>query len=287
MNQIVEKWKSVLHTSNRSTILVGLLLFIGLVILLTFTLPEAPDWHNLYRPGALAMIQGKNPFDNPIFYNAPWVLIPMIPLLLLPEAVGRAILTVATLVILVLVAHRFGARPVGIVFILLSPPVFQLMLDGNIDWIVALGFILPPQIGLFLLAVKPQTGMVVGIFWLVEAYQKGRIREVFRVFLPVTLAFVISFLMYGFWPLRFSTALELGGNASLWPMSIPIGLALTAAAMRKHRVEYAMAASPCLTPYALLHSWISPLLAIAGSTTETICAVAGLWMVVIIRALGG
>ncbi|NLF49532.1 MAG: hypothetical protein GX577_00200 [Leptolinea sp.] len=280
----MEQMKKNLSSLPLSQLLILSSIFLGLVVLLSYTLPTAPDWHNHFRPATQALIQGKNPFDNKLYLNAPWTLIPMIPLLLVSEQVGRAILAIMALASLAFVGYRLGAKPLAIIFILLSPPVFQLMLDGNIDWLMALGFVLPPHIGLIFLAIKPQTGFVVALLWFYQAWKKNGWREVVRISTPVTILFLISFLLYGLWPLNFSIVNEWKGNASLWPSSIPVGLALLATALRREKIEYAMAASPCLSPYVLLHSWIGPLLAISASTIETICAVIGLWILVLIRA---
>ena len=73
-------------------------------------------------------------------------------------------------------------------------------------------------------------------------------------------------------------------NASLWPMSLPVGLALSVTALRKSDVRYAIAASPLLSPYLLFHSWSGALFAVLASPAESIAAVVGLWILVIIRA---
>ncbi|HQA69263.1 MAG TPA: hypothetical protein PK801_13125 [Aggregatilineales bacterium] len=90
--------------------------------------------------------------------------------------------------------------------------------------------------------------------------------------------------LYGLWPLRSSQEVGLWWNASLWPMSIPIGLALVAAAVRSRRIEYAMGAAPCLSPYVLLHAWSGALAAILKHRVEALAAIAGLWLLVAIRA---
>ncbi len=284
----MQSFLPTLKNSGRSLIkprnLFLMALLIGLILLLSFTLPVAPDWHNHYRPAALALVQGRNPFENKLYLNAPWTVIPMIPLLLFPEQVGRAILAIAALASLIFICHRLGASPMAAIFILLSPPVIQLMIDGNVDWLMALGFVLPPQIGLIFLSIKPQTGFGVALLWFYQAWKRNGWREVFRISIPTVLLFLVSFLLYGLWPLNFSIVNEWPGNASLWPASIPVGLALLATAFRKNKIEYAIGASPCLAPYVLLHSWIGPLLAISASTAETICAVVGLWILVLIRA---
>jgi len=265
-------------------IIVGVLLI--LLIAFTYFLPQAVDWSNMYRPAALALIEGHSPYKVNNFSNAPWVLIPMIPLLILPESLGRAILAMGALISLALVAHKLGGKLIGIVFLLLSPPVIGLILDGNIDWIVALGFILPPQYGLFLLAIKPQIGVAVAIYWFILTWKTKGLIEVVKVFGPVAIALLISFLIFGFWPMNFNNAFGWGGNASLWPISIPVGLGLLVASIRKQNISYAISASPCLSPYLLLHSWIGPLIALASSQYEMAAVVIGLWILTGLRGFG-
>lgn len=44
-----------------------------------------------------------------------------------------------------------------------------------------------------------------------------------------------------------------------------------------------MAASPCLSPYVLLHAWSGALASVVSFTPEIIAAVVGLWILVFIR----
>ena len=251
-------------------------------------LPCGIDWRYTYRPAALALLSGKSPYSVDIFFSAPWSLLPLLPLAVLPENVGRAILFLLGIGSFTFTAHRLGVKPLPCIAFLLSPPVMHCLLNSNIEWMPLLGFVLPPQIGLFLISIKPQIGIGVGAFWLVEAWRKGGFREVVKVFWPVTLALLASWIVFGFWPLRFIDTLTLTRtyNASLWPMSIPVGLTLLASSIRKRNIRYAMAASPCLSPYVLLHAWVGALAAILSLPTETVVAVIGLWILVILRAIG-
>jgi hypothetical protein len=171
------------------------------------------------------------------------------------------------------------------VFLLLSPLVLHVLLNGNVDWLAALGFVMPPQIGLFFIAIKPQIGIAVAPFWLIEAWREGGWKQAFKTFVPFTMVFLLSLLIYGLWPLEpfRVNVTEVFFNASLWPLSIPVGLALFVTSIRKRRIEYAMAASPCLSPYVLFYSWGGALLAIVSSVPETVAAVIGLWILVAIR----
>jgi hypothetical protein len=272
--------------------LLGIVIFI-LVIIMSLTLPAGIDWRDTYRPATLAMLRGGNPYDPAVspdapFFAAPWGLIPLIPLALFPIEVGRALLLMVSLATFAYTTKKLGAGLVAMAAFLLSPPVVHCLLNGNVEWMPLLGFVLPPQIGLFLIAVKPQTGFAMGLFWLYEAWRKGGIYEIIRVFAPVTVALLLSFLLYGPWPFRFNNVLTIANqfNASLWPMSLPIGLALIVAALRKGQKNYIMPASPCLSPYVLFHSWSSAVVALSAYPAEMVVVVIGLWGVVGIRFFG-
>jgi len=259
------------------------------VALASVYLPSGVDWHLTFRPASLAVLSGQSPYSVEIFGLPPWGLIPFVPLALLPENVGRGVIFVMSLAGFGFAAHRLGARPIALAAFLISPPVVHCLLNANVDWLPILGFILPPQIGLFFVSVKPQVGFGVAGFWLVEAWRTGGWRQVARVFWPITLALLASFVVFGFWPLRsmFVFTSSQGWNASLWPASLPVGLTLLVAALRRRQVKYAMAAAPCLSPYVLFHAWSGALVALADSPVEMSAAVIGLWALIVIRALSG
>ncbi len=257
---------------------------VALVALMSSLLPAAVDWSTAFRPAALELIAGRSPYNIEGYFNAPWALLPLIPLALLPESIGRGVLALLTLAVYAYITRRLGAKPLATAVVLLSPPVLHGLLNGSIDWIAAFGLILPPQIGLLFVAVKPQIGVAVMIYWLAEAWREGW-KKVIRTFWPITVLFLLSLALFGPWPIRAMKEINLWWNASLWPASIPVGLGLLAAAMRTRKMGYAMAASPCLSPYVLFHSWIGALLAIVPHLPETIAATVGLWLLVGIQAL--
>jgi hypothetical protein len=283
------KWLKRLTKRERVVLTLLGLLAVALMIAAAPYLPSGIDWRSTYRPAAQAVLSGKSPFSVDIYFPAPWALIPLLPLALLPLEVGRTTLLLASIVAFAFVAHRMGARPISLVAFLLSPPVLHCLLNGNIECLALLGLALPPQIGLFLVLIKPQIGLAVAVSWAVEAWRDGGAARLARVFWPVTLVTLVSVALFGPWPLRF---LEVPGlvsahNASLWPASIPVGMALLVASIRTREVRFALAASPCLSPVVLLHGWSGALLAIAVSTSELVAAVVGMWVLVIMQALGG
>jgi len=266
---------------------------IVVIILLAFSfilapiIPSGVDWHTAFRPAALELVSLRSPYNVPGFFNPPWTALVLIPFAVFPEQVGRVLLILIGFVAYAFVAHKLGANKWAIIALLLSPPVMHNTLNGNIDWLAMLGVILPPQIGLFFITMKPQIGVAIVLFWLVEAWRDGGWRETLRVFAPITVTALLSFVLYGFWPLRAQVEVDLWWNASLWPMSIPVGLVLLVTALRKRNIFYSMGASPCFSPYILLHSWVVALYAIIRSTPETVAAVIGLWILVGLRYIGG
>lgn len=265
----------------------------ALLVLLAFAgkyIPGGVDWSWTFRPASLDLLAGRSPYQDQAlkapYAGAPWGLLPLLPLALLPESAGRGILFGISLVAFALAAIRMGARPLTLVVFLLSPPVWHCLLNANLDWLPLLGFSMPPMWGLFFLAVKPQMGSILALFWLVEAWRAGGLRQVVRVFAPVTLVLLVSLAVFGLWPLNMLKATEFTTywNASLWPYSIPVGLVLTVAAIRRREPRYAMAASPCLSPHVLFHSWSGALITLVTSPPEMIAAVVGLWILVGMRA---
>ena len=288
-------WKewSLKHFENKRQGQMFLGIAIALCLLLitvvaAIYLPFGIDWRLAIRPACLAILNGKSPFETvPYFGFAPWAMIPLLPLALLPENIGRAILFLTSLLAFAYSTWKLGAKPVAAVAFLFSPPVIHSLLNANLDWLPILGFTLPPTIGLFFISVKPQMGSIVAVFWLAEAWRSGGLRKVIRVFAPFGIVFLISIILFGFWPANFREIQEvsLGWNASLWPASIPIGLALGVAALRRGEIRFAMAASPCLSPYVQLHAWSGALASLSALSAEMVAAVIGLWLMVILRLL--
>jgi hypothetical protein len=267
----------------RQMIAAGVLLGLGVAIFCVVLAqnPFAVDWHFTYRPAALAMAQGKSPFaEVELFFTAPWSLIPIIPFALLPEDVGRSLWFVLSIAMFAFVAYRLGGKPVAVLAFLLSAPVANCIQTGNIEWLVLLGYVLPPQIGLIFLAMKPQSTFVAILYYVVEAWRKGGIREALRVVWPVALIGLLSLLLFGLWPLKAAQIFEPAGvfNVSIWPQGIPIGLLLAVQAFRSRKREPAMMASPFLSPYTILLSWSGAVAAFAASTVEMVTVSVGTWV---------
>ncbi len=286
----ITEWSFMIRIESLRTnwrlIPIATALAVALVAAGSIYLPPAIDWHYTFRPAARELLALRDPYAIDGFYYPAWALVPILPLAVLPENIGRALFFLLSLGALAYTGYRMGAKPLALAAFIGSPLVVHGVLNGNIDWLPILGFVLPPWLGMFFVVIKPQIGFVVAIFWVVEAWRKGRWREVLKVSLPTAIGLGLSFVIFGFWPQRFGRTLSFWWNASLWPMSIPVGLVLLVTSIRTRRIEPAMAAAPCLSPYVLFHSWAGALLAIATFQMEMLVAVAGLWLLVLIRAVG-
>jgi hypothetical protein len=231
----------------------------------------ALDWLENYGPAALAVWHGLSPFSVPVFFAAPWAVFLLIPFALLPHNLGRWCLLVLAICAYALLAYRLGAKPMTMALLLLSYPVLADITNGNIEWLAMLGFILPAQIGLIFVLIKPQVGIGVALYWLMEAWHTGGIRQVIKTFAPVTILFLLSFALYGFWPLYFLNTLQMAReirsaqaidyNFSLWPWGLLIGLPLLVQSIRRREKRLSMMSSPFLAPYALIATYGTCLLA--------------------------
>lgn len=265
----------------------GVALLLGLLAGFIYLLPDGVDWHSAFRPAALALLAGHSPYSIPGYFNAPWTLIPLLPFAVMPEQVGRGALALAGFLCFAYAAVRLGAKPVTLALFLFSPPVLHSTLNGNLDWLALLGAVLPHNIGLLLLATKPQIGAAVIVLWLFEAWHQGGARRVVHDFWPLAALTGLSLAVFGLWPLRFGREVDLWWNASLWPASIPFGLAFLAIALTRRRIRPALVASPLLSPYVLLHSWVGALAAVLDSLPVAAASILGVWILVALHVFGG
>jgi hypothetical protein len=267
--------------------LMVLALLAGSLILIAPLLPVGLDWQNTYRPAALAMLRGESPFSVEIYYAAPWALIPLMPFALLPYAIGRFFVFLLGLGAFAFTAHRLGAGKWTMMIFMLSASVVGCLNNGNIEWMPLLGSVLPPQFGLILLAVKPQVGIGLGLYWLVMIWREKGFLEVVKVFAPVTVLLLLSFVVYGFWPLRFDQTLAWSvDNTTLGLQGMFIGGVGLVWAIRNRSEKAALASGPFFSPYVLQFTWSAALVPLLDKPAELLAAVVLLWVPVVVRVIG-
>ena len=274
-----------LKRTDKSQLILPLAIFAALFALLVYaamlwqsSFDFGVDWKGAFRPATLLMLRGENPYLARGFHNPPWALVPLIPVALLPEQLGAAVMLVLNFFVYDFVAYRLKAKPLPLALFLFTPVVIFCGTNGNIDWLCALGFLMPPQIGLFFVLMKPQIGAALALFWLVEGWQVGRLHEVARVFGPLAAVTLLSFTLYGFWPLQMAVMPDNPYNRSMWPFSIPVGLALLVYALRTRKKGLSLTAAPFLSPYLTIHSYAPALLGLGVNTIEFALVCLALWV---------
>jgi hypothetical protein len=250
-------------------------------------LPAEADWIVHYRPAARAMLAGGSPYEASGFFNPPWALLPLIPVALLPARAGLVAMFLVSGAAFLLLFSRLKIKPVSIALLLASSPVFACLVNGNIDWLPMLGAFLPAPLGLILAATKPQLGLGLGIYWLVEAWRAGGPRQVVRDFLPVTLLLVSWPLLYEIDPAHFGTLADVSWNWSIFPYGVPVGIFVLWRAVSARSGVLSLAAGPLLAPYFSPYSLAGPLLALADHPRLLAVAVALSWAPVVVRLLLG
>ena len=277
-NVLVASRKFLLdHEKIVFRVAIGLALF--LVSLGTYWfLPLGIDWANTYRPAAREVLSLRSPYNIAIYHSPPWSVIPILPLALLPERIGYGINFSLAIAATAFVAYRLGAKPMMILVLLFSYPILFMASYGQVDWLIYLGFLLPPKWGLFLVLIKPQISIGLVIYWFIQALREGGIKKAAVTFLPVSIALLLSFLVFGNWFQSSFTETGKIFNASLWPQSIPIGIVILITAVRQRSVNLAIIASPFLSPNLAPHGWGVALLALSPYTLELFAASLGFWI---------
>ncbi|MBP7686318.1 MAG: hypothetical protein KA765_00315, partial [Thermoflexales bacterium] len=179
------------------------------------------DFQVFYN-AAVAWLSGASPYSVYGFWNPVWGVLPFLPLTLLPITVAQWVWVVATLLGAMLALARFKVPPVRVAaFVLLSPFCLLNFHFANVDWLVLLGATLPPQVGIWLVALKPQTGFVVIMGWTLRTWRKDGWRGVAKLLLPISIVVVIQLVTIGF---GVPDAKATASNFSLLPWGIPFGV---------------------------------------------------------------
>jgi|GEM_PF-1677360 len=244
--------------SPPSILLIALLLLAGAGIVLALEqLPfEALDW-NVFRA---ALADPWRAYQYPGFFNPPWTIWILAPLTRLPYSTG--LLRLLTLVVFALLVWKRGGDWRHLLLVFTSVPLLYQVANLNIEWIPALAFLVGQRgIGLALLLVKPQSGLLAALAWLREtpaASGASAVRAGWILLLPTLLLLAISFLLYGGWPLQvFENARSLNGsgvitmdwNASLFPWTVPLGLWWMFRAWKTADEFLGVSATLALSPY--------------------------------------
>lgn len=213
------------------------------------------DWKYVFREASLRILSGKNPYSLNGLFSPPWILFPLIPIALLSPPLGSAVIFVLNLFAYIYVFIKLEINYWFIPPLVIFSDILGNSANGNIEGLISLGFILPPQIGLFFLLAKPQIGIAVSLFWIIEAWRDNGLKEVVKISYPVIIGITLSVVIFGTWFLKSQKVISRPYNSSIWPLGLPIGFGLLILAIWKRDKKFAIIASPFFAPYLTDHSW--------------------------------
>ncbi len=193
-------------------------LFFTLLAGFFYFLPPSVDFSGFYRAAHVPL----QPYSLPDFavHNPPWFLLPFFPLTILPETLGRTFNNLLNVLAVVLLVRRLKGNRLAMVAALCSPSLLATSIVSNIEWMPIMGALLTGPWGAPWLLIKPQvTALLLILYW-------RRAKWKLTYFLPLAVFVLVSFLIWGFWPLELRSLPDdfQRWNISLWPWSFPFGL---------------------------------------------------------------
>jgi len=207
--------------------------FFGIGFLASLIYPGyATDWRYVFYRAAHVPL---SPYSVRAFVSPPWVAGLLYPFSYLSERLSLAVNAGMNMGVFAFLVLSRGGNLFSIVMALTSLPFLSLLANGNIDWIPALGFVLQNEWGTLFLLSKPQGGFLAAYAW---GREQGKL---VKSLLLATIFVGMSFLVWGNWiekasynlseVIKSHGAVDVGSipwNMSLFPWSIPIGIALVA-----------------------------------------------------------
>ena len=144
----------------------------------------------------------------------------------------------------------------------MSFPFLAATVYANIDWMVMLGVVIGGRLGVILDTVKPQAGAFAIV---AEVAKKETWRERLKLVLPLAVLAVLSVPFLLPWLNRMFAVGESAQirSFSLFPYTIPLGIALLWLTWKRKEPLLGVFASLCLSPYFYIHS-LMPALFLLG-----------------------
>lgn len=197
------------------------------------------------------------------FFSPPWAVIPLVPFELMPLSTAALLQAWIYFALLGRIAYGYHVKWVGLLAAMLSPLALDAILEINIDWIAAIGLVIPAQYSLIFLAVKPQA-FPAYIFTLTR-------QQLIRAVIVLLLMMLVSFLIWGvdwlidlyheFGTRTLATSTSLSPWAWMPPLfSIGLGLVLLAYAFWKKDDVLTLLSGIFFTPYLPTYTAIIPFL---------------------------
>lgn len=219
------------------------------------------------------------------YFNPPWTVWLLFPLRAFTDQTG--VVRLITLIVFLALLWSRGGDLVSAVLLAASAPMLYLIANGNIDFLPALALLLPNRgAGMIFLTTKPQVGILAALAWI----RNSEAQRLGRLFLPVLATFLISLMVYGWWPadalsniarMKDVGLTNVSWNASLFPWSIPAGLYFAWRAWRDADEYQGVTATWLISPYLPLYTltlWFALFLAREKRRWPAVLVWAALWV---------
>jgi hypothetical protein len=223
-----------------------LMVLLGVSVAVGATAQYSGDYSAFYRAGQ-ALLAGTNPYDVRDYYNPLTVAVLMAPLSLLPFEIAYRIHAGIAFALYCIALWRLSGRM--LFAMLLTPFVWMTVYYGNIEYLVLLGAALPAVVGIWLVTVKPQIGLVVFVLMTFELWRIHRMRSLL-VLIPFAAMVGLSFALG-----MGRTPVERAWNISVWPWGLLPGALCMVWAIVKRDRKLGLVAAPLLSPYMTPYSW--------------------------------
>jgi hypothetical protein len=247
------------HTATRTELLRrgvwAVIISVGVAIAATLIVNIHPghegDYVQYFEPATRAFLAGDSPYSVDDVFNPPWTFILFAPLTLFAPLFASALMQIASFALIIVLCR---ADVIRTVLVVTFPPVMGSILAVNFDLLLLPALWMPPQLGVLLLATKPQFGMGLIAYW----FLKG------RGLWTLVMAFGLATLLYGPWWATAGTAIDFRWNASIWPVigmvpALAIGVTWWGFAWRAGRPDWALGASVWFAPYLGVGSYAAML----------------------------
>jgi len=88
---------------------IGAAMAAALVVWMASRIPNA-DWYGIFDAAGRGVLQGRSPYEQPLFANPPWTVALLLPFVVFPPATARGLVLVRSAACLLYVGRRIGAR---------------------------------------------------------------------------------------------------------------------------------------------------------------------------------
>lgn len=219
-----------------------------------------PVWHDQQTTFTQLVHHLRAPYDTVGFVNVPWAALLLAPFGLIPLELSTLLQTILYFLCLTLLIKRIGGSRKHVLLALTSFVALDATLELNVDWLIALGILLPVVWSGPFLIVKPQVALGV--------YAGAKLRQLVLAALVVGVVLALSLLVWGWWPPQMFDSIarhSLNRPFNLAPvalmpalLSYAIGLAIGIRAVQKRDAVLGLYAWLFFVPYITLYSLLIP-----------------------------